>query len=154
MTNLPDELMSFCEAVKHYRGGWSLERDFHFVKDRPLGISPLYVHRDDQITGLTHLLTLALRILTLIEVQVRLKLSIAGDQIAGLYAGQPTRSMDRPTGVRLLKAFAGSETPLTRIEFGSQGFWHITPLSSFQEQILTYLALSKSLYTCLIENSS
>lgn len=55
----------------HYRGGWCLERDFHLVKDRPIGIRPLYVRRDDQIIGLTHLLTLALRVSTLIETQVR-----------------------------------------------------------------------------------
>ncbi len=44
-----------------------MENTFHLLKDRPLGISPLYVRNDDQITGLTRLLTLALRILTLIQ---------------------------------------------------------------------------------------
>jgi transposase len=63
VTNMPVEQMSLAEAVIHYRGGWSIERDFHIpspvgrrndiLKDRPLGISPLYVRRDDQIMGLT-----------------------------------------------------------------------------------------------------
>ena len=44
------------------------------VKDRPLGIRPLYVRRDDQIVGLAHLLTLALRVLTLFEVLVPLRM--------------------------------------------------------------------------------
>jgi transposase len=35
-TNLPVERMSLTQCVIHYRGGWSLERDFHLVKDRPL----------------------------------------------------------------------------------------------------------------------
>ena len=47
------------------------ERVFHLFKDQPLGIRPLYVRRDDQIQGLTHLVTLALRVLTLFEVLVR-----------------------------------------------------------------------------------
>jgi len=153
-TNLPVERMSLAQSVIHYRGGWSLERDFHLVKDRPLGIRPLYVRRDDQITGLTHLLTLALRLLTLIETQVRRNLAQTGEQMSGLYEGQPSRKATGPTGVRLLKAFARGEVTLTRIQMGEQHSWHITPLSSLQMQILSYLKLSTSLYKRLIENSS
>ena len=153
-TNLPVKRMSLAQSVIHYRGGWSLERDFHLVKDLPLGIRPLYVRRDDQITGLTHLLTLALRLLTLIETQVRRNLARAGKQMSGLYEGQPSRKTTRPTGVRLLKAFARGEVTLTRIQMGEQYSWHITLLSSLQKQILAYLKLSPSLYKRLIENSS
>ena len=153
-TNSPVEHMSLAQSVIHYRGGWSLERDFHLVKDRPLGIRPLYVRRDDQITGLTHLLTLALRLLTLIETQVRRNLAQTGEQMSGLYEGQPSRKTTRPTGVRLLKAFAHGEVTLTRIQMGEQHSWHITPLSSLQKQILAYLKLSPSLYKRLMENSS
>ena len=153
-TNLPVERMSLTQSVIHYRGGWSLERDFHLVKDRPLGIRPLYVRRDDQITGLTYLLTLALRLLTLIETQVRRSLAQTGEAMSGLYAGQPSRKTTRPTGVSLLKAFARGEVTLTQIQMGEQHSWHITPLSSLQMQILAYLKLSPSLYKRLIENSS
>ena len=55
------------------------------MKDRPIGIRPLYVRRDDQIIGLTLLLTLALRRLTLIESQVRRELAQAGEVLSGLY---------------------------------------------------------------------
>jgi len=59
VTNVPAQRLTLVEAVLAYRGAWCLERDFHELKDRPLGISPLYVRRDDQVVGLTHLLTLA-----------------------------------------------------------------------------------------------
>jgi transposase len=104
--------------------------------------------------GLTHLLTLALRLLTLIESQVRRGLAQAGEVLSGLYEGQPRRTTDRPTGVRLLKAFARAEITLTRIEMGPQVMWHITPLSGLLERILAYLGLSASLYQRLAENSS
>jgi transposase len=154
VTNLPVAQMSLTQTVIHYREGWCLERDFHLVKDRPIGICPLYVRRDDQIIGLTRLLTLALRLLTLIESQVRRGLAQAGEALSGLYEGQPQRTTDRPTGVRLLKAFARAEITLTRIEMGPQVMWHITPLSGLLEQILAYLRLSASLYQRLAENSS
>lgn len=142
------------QSVIHYRGGWSLERDFHLVKDLPLGIRPLYVRRDDQITGLTHLLTLALRLLTLIETQVRHNLAQTGEHMSGLYEGQPSRKTSCSTGGRLLKTFARGEVTLTQIQMGEQYSWHITPLSSLQKQILAYLKLAPSLYKRLIENSS
>jgi transposase len=153
-TNMPEEVMSLTQSVVHYRDGWCLERDFHVMKNRPLGISPLYVRRDDQIIGLTHLLTLALRLLTLIQTQVRRGLAQAGEELSGLYGGQPKRKTSRPTGVLILKAFAGDEITLTRIQVGERYSWHITPLSSLQKQILAYLGLLPSLYKCLIENSS
>ena len=52
-------------------GGWSVERRFHLLKDKPLGIQPRYVRQEDQVEGLTKLLMVALRVLTLMEVVVR-----------------------------------------------------------------------------------
>ena len=71
VTNAPAERLALGESLLAYRGGWCLERIFHVVKDEPLGIRPLYVRRDDQIEGMTHLLMLALRVLMLFEVLVR-----------------------------------------------------------------------------------
>lgn len=154
VTNGPVERLSLAQAVLHYRGGWCLERDFHLLKDHPLGLSPLYVRRDDQIVGLTRLLTLALRMLTLIETLVRQGLVQAGEQLAGLYEGQSTRTTDRPTAVRLLKAVARTEITLTQIRMGRKRLWHLTPLPPLVKQVLAYLGLSASLYRRLAENSS
>ena len=70
-----------------------MERAFHQLKDQPLGIRPLFVHRDDQVRGLTHLLTLALRVLTLFEVLVRRGQDQSGEDLAGLVSG-PTEADD------------------------------------------------------------
>ncbi len=154
VTNMPTQRLSWAQAVQWYRDGWCLERDFHLLKDRPLGIRPLYVRRDDQITGLTHLLTLALRLLSLLEIQVRQGLAQAKEQLIGLYPEQPNRSTDRPTATRLLKAFARAEITLTCMTLGTVSHWHVTPLSAPLLQILAYLRLPPSIYTRLAENSS
>jgi transposase len=153
-TNLPKEQCSLAWLVRHYRGGYCLERDFHLVKDKPLGISPLYVRLDSQIIGLTHLLTLALRLLTLIETQVRRDLAEHEQTLVGLYAGQPTRATNQPTATRLLTALARAEITLSRIEIGSQIYWHITPVPELLSRVLAFLGLSVSLYTRLVENST
>src|SRR5512147_1028726 len=71
VTNAPASRLSLGDSVLGYRAGTCVERAFHQLKDQPLGIRPLCVHRDDQVRGLTHLLTLALRVLRLFEVLVR-----------------------------------------------------------------------------------
>ena len=112
------------------------------------------MRRDDQIVGLTHLLTLGLRLLTLIKTQVRRSLETEGKTLTGLYASQPKRETQQPTAKRLLQAFVRAEITLTRMEIADQVFWHLTPLSPVLEQILGSLGLSVSWYTRLIENSS
>lgn len=153
VTNLPAERMSLSQTVAHYRGGWVLENDFHLLKDKPLGIQPLFVRLDDQILGLTRLLTLALRLLTLIQTQVRTSLQQSGEALAGLYEGQPKRTTPQPTATRLLKAVARQETTLTKVEVGPQSFWQLTPLPDLLVQVLKHLDLSPSVYLRLADNS-
>jgi transposase len=148
-TSAIPERFPFTHAMQHYRQGWGVERDFHLVKDAPLGLSPLFVWRDDQIKGLVRLLTLALRLLTLIETQVRQGLAQGQAVLSGLYEGQPTRTTDRPTGKRILKAFARAKITLTKVLLDSGQTSHITPLSDLHRQILAYLQLPLSLYTDL-----
>lgn len=152
-TNLP-ESHTITDCIIHYRGGYCLERGFHLLKDVPLGLSPLYVRTDDQIIGLTHLLTLALRILTLLETQVRHHLAQHKQELSGLYPGQPNRSTDKPTGKRLLQAISRAEITLARIQIGNQVLVHLSPLPDLLLTILAYLGLSASTYTRLTQNST
>lgn len=153
VTNATIEKLSLAQAVLHYRGGWVLERDFHLVKDLPLGLSPLFVWKDEQIKGLTRLLTLALRLLTLIESQVRNGLAHNQESMTGLYEGQANRATDRPSGKRLLNAFARAKITLTCV-VSAEKQWHVTPLSSRLQQILLYLRLPPSLYAVAPYNST
>jgi len=154
VTSAPADQLSLTEAVVHYREGWVLERDFHLVKDLPLGLSPLFVWKEDQLKGLTRLLTLALRLLTLLETQVRRGLEQTKAPLAGLYEGQPTRTTERPTGTRILKAFAHAQITLTHGKIGTRTWWHLTPLAPLHEQLLRHLHLPASLYTALADNTS
>lgn len=153
ITNLPVAQMSMSEVVCHYRNAPVIENTFHQLKDRPLGIRPLYVRTDEQICGLTRLLTLALRILTLIQSQVRRSLQAATEEIAELYDGQPKRTTSQPTTSRLLKAVARQQVTLTQVTIGPQTFWHLTPLPALLLLILRHLNLPPDIYTQLALNS-
>jgi transposase len=154
VTNVRAQRLTLVEAVLAYRGGWCVERDFHQLKDRPLGISPLLVRRDDQVVGLTRLLTLALRVLTLFEVLVRRGQKQAGEKLKGLYSGQASRTTEAPTAVRVLKAIAKAEITLTRAETEDGSCWHLTPLPELLRRVLAYLGLPETVYRRLVMNSS
>ncbi len=153
VTTLPHEGYSLQTCVLLYNGGWSLERDFHVVKDVPLGIRPLFVRDEEQIIGLTRLLTIALRLLTLFELRVRAGLEEAEEELVGLYEGQPKRKASRPTATRLLKAIARMEITLTRVASEEDAQWYVTALPPLLRRILELVDLSENIYTVLATNS-
>ncbi|HVP21670.1 MAG TPA: hypothetical protein VMS73_07385 [Anaerolineaceae bacterium] len=60
-----------------------VEHGFHRLKGTPLSLNPLFIQRDDQVAGLTNLLSLAIRFLTLIEFVVRRNLQRNQEKLTG-----------------------------------------------------------------------
>ena len=146
-TNQPRESLALAQAVLAYRSEYQVERSLGRLKGRPLSLTPMYVQRDDHATGLICLLSIALRVLTLLEFVGRRQLAVEGAKVAGLYAGNPRRETDRPTAERLLEAF--EDITLTLIEGPQQTERHLTSLSPLQQRILEILGFSSALYTRL-----
>jgi transposase len=144
VTNAPVKHLSLNQALQTYRDEFLIERDCARLKGHPLSLRPIWVSREDHALGLTHLLTLAARVLALAEYQVRRKLTEQQRRLPGLTPGQPTRLTQRPTTERLLKAF--DHVALTLIRKGKQIYYHITPLSELQRTILRDLNCPSNLY--------
>lgn len=138
------EELPLVEAVWAYRGTPWVDRDFQRLKGHPLGVRPLYVQREDHARGMVRSLSLALRVLTLVEHVVREGLRARGEALEGLYAGNPKRQTARLTTERLLKAFHG--ITFTVVHLPNQTIRHITPLSELQRRILALLDLSASIH--------
>lgn len=152
VTDLPAESLSLAEAILTYREEWRIEHGFHRLKSAPLSIAPLFVKRDDQVAGLVNLLTIAVRLLALIEFVVRQGLQRENAQLVGLHKENPKKPTDRPTTERLLQAF--SNITLTIIHFPDRAIRHVTPLTPLQERVLALLGLSPDIYRSLAKNSA
>ena len=111
----------------------------------------MYVHSDQRATGLIHLLSLALRVLTMLEWRCRQRLADQHESVAGLYAGNPKRTTRRPTAEALLQAFRLIH--LSVVTLGQQTHRHMTPLSEVQQRILVLLGVSPALYERLAAES-
>jgi transposase len=151
-TNQPSTALSLAQAVLAYRSEYQVERSLGRLKGRPLSLRPMYVQRDDHATGLIRLLSIALRVLTLLEFVVRRQLAATGETLAGLYAGNSQRETARPTAERLLEAF--QEVTLTVMEGVDQAHRHVTALSPLQERILELLGFSSRVYRrlCIVSH--
>ena len=71
VTNETEANLSLKQAVRAYRDEYLTERGFARLKGFPLSLTPIHLQREDHITGLIRLLSIGLRVLTLLEFQVR-----------------------------------------------------------------------------------
>jgi transposase len=150
VTDALAEQLTLEQAVLTYRDEWLIERGFHRLKGVPLSLSPLFVKRDDQVVGLTNLLSLAVRFLTLIEFVARRRLKQNQEKLAGLIENNPKKGIDNPTTERLLKMF--DNITLTIVHLPGQTIRHLPALSPVQTRILELLGLSADVYTRLADN--
>ena len=104
-TNATSERLSLTEAMKAYKEQWQPEMGFHRFKKGRLSALPIYFRDEEKIRGLMFLLTIALRVFTLMEFVVRRQLHQSQSSLAGLYQGNPRRTTKRPTAEKMLKAF-------------------------------------------------
>lgn len=150
VSDAPAAQLNLKQAVLTYRDEWIIEHGFHRLKGAPLSLDPLFVKNDDQVVGLTNLLSLAVRMLTLIEFVVRRNLKQNKEKLTGLIENNPKKGIDHPTTERLLKTF--DEITLTTVHLPNRIITHVTPLTTLQTRILELLGLWATVYTRLAEN--
>jgi transposase len=131
-------------VVWGYRGQNRLEGNWSRLKGKPCGLTPMYLSYESRILGLVLLLSIALRLLTVVEWKVRKKLQESGKKLKGLHPGQPGRQSSRPSAELLLRAFKGIN--LTIVEAAGQMLRHVTPLTDLQQTLLDLWGLPRDLY--------
>jgi transposase len=145
VTNATPQQLSLQEAVLCYRHEYRVERIFHRLKSR-VHIAPLFVKLNDQIEGLTYLLTLGVRVLTVMEFVLRRSLEQDQARLPGLHPENKHKRTDKPTAERILKAFSGVSLTIITNAAGEEILRRLTPLSELQEEILQRLGLGAALY--------
>jgi transposase len=136
--------LNLAGVVWGYRGQNRLEDNWSRLKGQPLGLTPLYLQYESRILGLVLLLSLGLRLLSVLEWAARKKLHESKQTLRGLYAGQPGRQAKRPSAELLLKAFRG--VSLVVVEVAGRVSAHLTPLTALQQKLLDLWELPPDLY--------
>jgi transposase len=132
------------QVVWAYRGQYRVENDFARLKGRPLGLTPMYLQDEERMQGLVYLLSLALRMLTLVEWVVRERLRQEGTTLQGVYAGQPGRKTARPSAELLLEVM--KTISVSVVEVNGKVHALLSPLSEVQKRLLVLWGLPPDLY--------
>lgn len=146
-TNAPPARLTLPQAVEQYSGQWQPEHGFHRIKGGVLKVAPIFLRTDRHIRGLLLVVTMVLRLLTLVEFVARRNLAADGATLTGLYAGAPKKATARPTAERVLAAFEG--LTLYTVRMGKRVHRQLSPLTPLQKRILKYIGLPLSVYTAL-----
>ena len=144
VTNAGQPQLSLQHAVLCSRNEYRVERIFNRLKSR-VHIAPLFVKLNDQIEGLTSLLTLGVRVLTVTEFVLRRSLDTAQASLPGLHPENKHKRTDKPTAERILKAFTGVSLTIIHAT-GEEILRRLTPLSALQKDILQRLGFGAALY--------
>ncbi len=147
VTNTTPDQYTAPALVDAYRHQVIQERGFARLKTRNLRIRPVYLSDERRIAGLTWLLCLALRVLTLTEYRLRAALQQRGETLAGLNPAARTQTTARPTTERVLTVF--QNITRTALALPDARRAHVTPLTPVQEHVIALLHLPPDLYARL-----
>jgi transposase len=136
--------MTVTAVVWGDRGQYRIEDDWSRLKGRSLSLTPMSLQDEGRMQGLVLLLSLAVRLLTLLEWQVRKQLQDGGQTLKGVYPGQPGRQARRPSAELLLKVFQGISLSVVEV-LGAVSI-HLTPLTRLQERLLALWDLPADLF--------
>src|SRR5882672_8071695 len=117
VTNATPQRLSLADAVLCYRNEYRIEGIFNRLKSR-VHIAPLFVTRDDQIAGLPYLLTLGVRVLTVMEFVLRRSLQNEQAHLPGLHPENGRKMTNTPTAERILQAFPAVADALIGVTAG------------------------------------
>ena len=136
--------LSLTGVVWGYRGQYQIEKGWSRLKGRPLSLTPMYLADESRMEGLVLLLSVALRVLTLVQWVARQHLQENAEPLRGLYPGQAGRKTSRPSAALLLRAFRGIS--LTVVAVAGRPSVLLTPLTALQEKLLTLWNFSAEIY--------
>jgi transposase len=129
-TNLPDPdtgPLTATDVLRTYKDQWVVEQRHRDLK-QTLRVRPVFLHNDDRIQALVHVLGIALLVFGLIETDLRTRLPT--EELPGLL---PEGRAAKPTGRNILAAFQG--LGLTHTSHGIR----LDPLTPTQRIILALL---------------
>ena len=147
-TNASKQRLPLKDAVLSYRNEYRVERIFNRLKSH-LNIAPLFVKLDDQIEGMTYLLMLGVRVLTLTEFVIRRSLQEDEAELPDLHLENKKKKTNKPTAERILKAFSGITLTVVQNNNNQKQTKHLSPLSAVQSEILRRLGLNIDTYQLL-----
>ena len=127
-----------------YRDQFIIEHEFHRLKGVCLSLTPIYIQKDNRIDGLVKFLTIALRVLGLLEIPLHNSIKKRGSSLDGLFDYNPKKSLDKPKAERVLELF--DEIHLSTVRVRKKKYYTITGLGEKHREILALMDIGIVVY--------
>jgi transposase len=147
-TNHTAAEVSLAQGVAAYRSEYLIDQGFGRLKGRSLSLTPLFLHDEQRVVALICLLSIALRVLVLMQCVARRNLQQRNATLKGIYPGQPGRQTAQPTTEMMLWALRG--VTLSHITIDGKPVYHLTPLNAVQKRILVLMEVPREIYDGLV----
>ena len=148
VTNKELDKLSLEQAVVMYREEYKIERRIRNLKEEVTRLLPVFLKKENRIEGLINLLILVLKMIAAIEFKVAKELEERGEELGGLYAGNPKITTPRPTISKMMNAFS-SFAIVFIIQGDSASEIMIPDLKTTQLEIIDLLGFDIKLFTKL-----
>lgn len=136
-TQPPTAALTLAQGVAASRSAYLIAQGFGRFKGRAWSLTPRLLQYAHRVVGLLDLLSLARRVLVLMQCVVRRTLQQAGTTRTGISPSQPGRQPAQPTTEMRLQALRG--VTRSRITIDGTFHNHLTPLHAVQKRILALL---------------
>jgi len=131
------------QVVECYRAEYKIEHVFNKLLNKVTALVPIYLQKENRVKGLIRLLLLALKYDSIIQNQARKNLK--GEELKGVYPGNPNRVTKNPTTSLLLYPFKEISLVFIKNEKG-EIFTQLLPLTNTQSTIIKLLGLDEKIY--------
>ena len=152
VTNAKKNKLNTKQAIECYRAEYKIEHVFNKLLNKVTALVPIFVKKDNRVKGLVRLLLLAIKFDSIIQDQVRKKLSEKEQEIKDIYPGNPGRKTNKPTTQLILSAFKEISLVIFTNPQG-QLIGKLTAFSEIQLTLIQLLGFEKNIYSDL-ENIS
>jgi len=105
VTNQEQAVLSIEKAMVLYREEYKIERRIRNLKEEVTKLLPIFLKKEKRVKGLINLLMLALKIIAGFEYKVAQELAKTGEQLGGIYPGNPKITTANPTITKMMQAF-------------------------------------------------
>lgn len=105
-TNADKKVFDATQITKCYRHQYRIEQQFHHLLNKTTALTPIFLNLEHRIVAMIRLLLLALQMVSLMEHQIRTKLSEQKRKLNDLIPGNAGRDVQQPSMNLVLNRFA------------------------------------------------
>jgi transposase len=146
VTNAPAAKLSVEKVITTYKAEFNVEYRFNQLHNKTAPLMPIFLHKDNRIVALIRFLTLGIKVLGIMEYNIRKKIADEKITVSHIYPGNPSRKTDKPTIEMILRALRNISLVIITLN-DTPVHVHVSTLSKHQQLFIRLAGFNDDIYT-------